>query len=150
MVQSFHHMEPGALEPAREFVRRHHVHYDIRDELVVDGEERRKVGYRVRLWGVVPRGGFLPADAAESPFAQELVALAEHVVPDDRGDTAVSIQPPAPALYDSRVVAGADEIALDIRLVHGAFGDAPSGAAEDRCLKSIRRILDQIGAPQRD
>jgi len=101
-------MDPGELEPARAFVRRHHVHYDVRDELVVDGEERRKTGYRVRLWGVVPGKSLLPADAAESPFAQELVALAEQVVPQERGDTTIHIQPPAPALYDSRVVEGAD------------------------------------------
>ena len=143
-------MDPGELEPARAFVRRHHVHYDVRDELVVDGEERRKTGYRVRLWGVVPGKSLLPADAAESPFAQELVALAEQVVPQERGDTTIHIQPPAPALYDSRVVEGADEIGLDIRLAHGTFGDAPSGAAEDHCLRSIQQTPELLGAPQRD
>ena len=142
-------MESGVLAPGREFVRRHHVHYDVRDELIVDGDQRRKVGYRVRLWGVVPEQGLLPADVMESPFAQELVALAEQVVPGERHDTTVSIEPPAPALYDSRVVTGADEIALDIRLVHAGF-DAPSGAAEDRCLRAIRRALEKLGAPQRD
>lgn len=142
-------MDTAVLAPGREFVRRHHVHYDVRDELVVDGDQRRKVGYRVRLWGVVPQPGLLPADVMESPFAQELVALAEHVVPGERRDTAVSIEPPAAALYDSRVVSGADEIALDIRLVHLGF-DAPAGPAEDRCLRAIRRALEKLGAPQRD
>lgn len=143
-------MEAGALSPGREFVRRHHVHYDVRDELVVDGEQRRKVGYRVRLWGIVPQQGLLPADAMESPFAQELVALAEQVVTSDQIETTISIEPPAPALYDSRVVTGADEIAIDIRLVHVGLGDAPSGAAEDRCLRAIRSALEKLGAPQRD
>ena len=82
--------------------------------------------------------------------AQELVALAEQVVPEEMGEASVLIDPPAPAIYDSHVVAGADEIALDIRLVHGALGDAPSGAAEGRCLKMIRRKLEALGAPQRD
>ncbi len=137
------------LGPGKEFVRRHHVHYDVREELVVDGEQRRKVGYRVRLWGVIPEPGLLPADVTDHPFAQELVALAEQVLPRERHDTTVSIHRPAPALYDSRVVTGADEIALDIRLVHVGF-DAPSGAAEDRCLGAIRRALEKLGAPQRD
>lgn len=143
-------MEAGVLTPGREFVRRHHVHYDVRDELIVVGEQRRKVGYRVRLWGVVPGSGLLPADVAESPFAQELLALAEQLVPTDPDGTRISIRPPAPALYDSRVVTGADEIALDIRLVHGALGDEPSGAQEDRCLRHVRRALERLGAPQRD
>lgn len=143
-------MDAGVLAPGKEFVRRHHVHYDVRDELVVDGEQRQKVGYRVRLWGVLPQQGLLPADVVESPFAQELVALAEQVLPGDRDDTVISIEPPAPKLYDSRVVNGADEIALDIRLVHAGLGEVPSGAAEERCLRIIRRALEKLGAPQRD
>lgn len=139
-----------ALGPGREFVRRHHVHYDVRDELVIEGEERRKVGYRVRVWGVLPVNGLLPGDAVESPFAQELVALAEQVVPEEMGEASVLIDRPGPAIYDSRVVAGADEIALDIRLVHGGLGATPAGAAEDRCLRSVRRALEALGAPQRD
>lgn len=138
------------LGPDQAFVRRHHVHYDVRDELIVEGEQRRRIGYRVRLWGVLPRGGLLPADAAESPFAQELVALAEQVVPEERDGVAVHIEPPAPALYDSRVVEGADEIGLDIRLAHAGPGDAPAGPAEERCLKAIRKALERLGAPQRD
>jgi hypothetical protein len=143
-------MSPDHLGPTREFVRRHHVHYDVRDEYVMKGEERRKVGYRVRVWGVVPEAGLLPGDAVDGPFAQGLVALAEQVVPREMGESSVLIGRPVPALYDSRVVAGADEIALDIRLVHGALGDAPAGAAEERCLRTIRRALEALGAPQRD
>ena len=143
-------MAPDDSGPGREFIRRHHVHYDVRDELVVAGEQRKKIGYRVRLWGVLPQNGLLPADAAESPFAQELLALAEHVLPEDRDGSVIQIEPPAPALYDSSVVEGADEIALDIRLLHGGLGDVPCGPAEDRCLKAIRKELEQLGAPQRD
>jgi len=143
-------MDPEAQELGPAFVRRHHVHYDVRDEIVVEGDERRRIGYRVRLWGVLPESGLLPGDAADSPFARELVALAGQVVPAERDGSTISIEPPAPAVYESRVVAGADEIALDIRLVHGPFGNSVSGAAEDRCLKSIRRALESLGAQQRD
>ncbi|HET6437627.1 MAG TPA: hypothetical protein VFG59_06185 [Anaeromyxobacter sp.] len=140
--------ETSELGPS--FVRRHHVHYDVRDELVVEGDERRKVGYRVRIWGVLPESGLLPGDAAESPFARELLALAEEVVPAEREGSTISVEPPVPALYESRVVVGADEIALDIRLVHGSFGDCASGAAEDRCLRLIRHALESLGAQQKD
>lgn len=143
-------MRSDALGPGREFVRRHHVHYDVRDELILEGEARRRIGFRIRVWGVLPESGLLPGDAVESPFAQELVALAEQVVPEERGEASVLIEPPAPAIYDSRVVAGADEIALDIRLLHGASGEASAGPAEERCLKAIRRRLEALGAPQRD
>ena len=143
-------MKAGVLAPGREFVRRHHVHYDVRDELVVDGEQRRKVGYRVRLWGGIPGQGLLPADVVESPFSQELLALAEQVIPAEPDGTAISISPPAPALYDSRIVTGADEIALDIHLVRAGLGDEPSGAAEERCLRAVRHTLEKLGAPQRD
>ncbi len=143
-------MRPDDLGPGKEFVRRHHVHYDVRDELLLHGDERRKIGYRVRLWGVLPTSGLLPGDAVESPFAQELVSLAEQLVPEEMGEASVRIERPAPAIYDSRVVTGADEIALDIRLVHGSFGDGPVGAAEERCLRAIRRALEALGAPQRD
>jgi hypothetical protein len=143
-------MKAGTPAPGRDFVRRHSVHYDVRDELVVEGGQRRKVGYRVRLWGVVPGQGLLPAEVRDSPFARSLFALAEQLVSGDGADTVVSIEPLAPALYDSRVVTGADEIALDIKLVRAGLGEASSGAAEERCLRAIRRALEKLGAPQRD
>jgi hypothetical protein len=143
-------MEARTAEAIRGLVRRHHVHWDVRDEVVVDDHERRlKVGYRVRLWAVVSGARILPGDASASLFAQALGAVAQEVIPEDPGTTAVSIEHTEPALYDSRVVPGADEIALDILLVHRPDGASADGG-EERCLKTIRKTLESVGAPQRD
>ncbi len=46
------------------------------------------------------------------------------------------------------MVPGADEIALDILLVHRGHGSADDG--EERCLKAVRKTLESVGAQQRD
>lgn len=147
-------MDASTARAARDLVRRHHIHFDVRDELAVQGspesEERVKVGYRVRLWAVVNGAHLLPGEAGESPFTAVLRALAEKVVPPRQGETTVALEAPAAALYESRVVAGADEVALDIRITHGVVGDAPVGDPEEACLKAIRKALEGIGAQQRD
>jgi len=142
-------MDAKVLEAVRGLVQRHHVHFDVREEVAVDGEQRQRIGYRVRLWAVVSGTRLLPGDASASLFADALRAVAQKVIPDERGSTAVSIEPTEAALYDSRVVPGADEIALDILLVHAA-GAQPADGSEERCLREIRRTLESVGAQQRD
>ncbi len=141
-------MDPRTFEAIRGVVKRHHVHFDVRDEVVSDGEQREKLGYRVRLWAVVSGARLLPGDASASLFAAALRALAEKVVPHERGTSRVTIEPTEAALYDSRVVPGADEIALDVVMVHEGNGSA--GEGEDRCLKAVRQTLESVGAQQRD
>jgi hypothetical protein len=143
-------MDANTARAARDLVRRHHIHFDVRDELVVEGEQRIKVGYRVRLWAVVDGAHLLPGEAGESPFSAVLRALAEKIIPAEHEGTSVSLEAPAAALYESRVIAGADEVALDIRLLHGLVGDGPAGATEESCLKAIRKALEELGAQQRD
>jgi hypothetical protein len=142
-------MDTATFEAVHGLVQRHHVHFDVREEVVSDGEQRQRLGYRVRLWAVVSGTRLLPGDASASLFAAALRSVAETIVPEDPGTTTVSIEPTEPALYDSRVVPGADEVALDIRIVHG-MGDATADASEERCLKAIRRTLESVGAQQRD
>lgn len=142
-------MDAARFQAVRGLVQRHHVHFDVREEVVADGEQRQKLGFRVRLWAVVSGARLLPGDAAASLFATALRAVAERVIPEDPGTTTVSIEPTEPALYDSRVVPGADEIALDILLLHG-LGNGPAGDDEERCLKAIRKTLESVGAQQRD
>ena len=143
-------MDAKTFDAARGLVQRHHVHFDVREELVVDGEQRRKIGYCVRLWAVVSGARILPGDAGASLFGAALRELAKVVLPENPGATMVSIEATEPMLYDSRVVPGADEIALDILLVHGGEGSPPAGESEDRCLKAIRGTLESLGAHQRD
>ncbi len=142
-------MDAKTFEAIRGLVQRHHVHFDVREEVIVDGEQRLKLGYRVRLWAVVSGARLLPGDASASLFADALRAVARKVIPDDGGTTKVSIEGTEAALYDSRVVPGADEIALDILVVHGQ-GSGPADDGEERCLKAIRETLESVGAPQRD
>ncbi len=138
-------MAPETLQAIRGLVRRHHVHFDVREELEADGDERRRVGHRVRLWAVVSGKRILPGDAAASLFAAALREVAQRVVPEDPGGARVSIEATEPALYDSRVVPGADEIALDIVVLRPY-----DGGGDERCLSAIRRTLESVGAPQRD
>ncbi len=142
-------MDPKTQEAMRGLVHRHHVHFDVREEVISDGEQRQKLGYRVRLWAVVSGQRLLPGDASASLFADVLRALARKVIPEAPGTTQVTVEPTEAALYDSRVVPGADEIALDVRMVSGE-PDGTAGQAEDACLKAMRKTLESLGAQQRD
>jgi hypothetical protein len=142
-------MDAATAEAMRGLVQRHHVHFDVREEVDVDGEQRRRLGYRVRLWAVVSGARLLPGDASASLFANVLRAVAGKVIPKEPGATSVTVEGMESALYDSRVVPGADEIALDI-LVRHAGGNGPAGEGEERCLKEIRKTLESVGAQQRD
>jgi hypothetical protein len=143
-------LDVATARAATDLVRRHHIHYDVRDELIVDGEKRIKIGYRVRLWAVVSGPHLLPGETGESPFTAVLRALAEKVIPSDHDGASVLLEAPAAALYESRVIAGADEVAFDIRIQHGALGTDPAGNVEERCLTSIRKTLESLGARQLD
>lgn len=140
-------MDPATHQALRGLVQRHHVHFDVREELEADGDARRRIGHRVRLWAVVSGKRILPGDAAASLFAAALREVAQKILPEDAGTTVISIEGTEPALYDSRVVPGADEIALDI-VLHG--GESVAAADEERCLRSVRKALESVGAPQRD
>lgn len=142
-------LDARTIDAVKGLVKRHHVHFDVREEAISDGEQRQKLGYRVRLWAVVSGARLLPGDASASLFAAALRAVAEKVVPEDRGTTRVTIEGTEAALYDSRVVPGADEIALDILLLHG-LGKDVAGESEESCLKALRRTLEAVGAQQRD
>jgi len=142
-------LDPKTHEAIRGLVQRHHVHFDVREEVISDGEQRQKLGYRVRLWAVVSGARLLPGDASASLFAAALRAVAEKVIPGDPGRTRVTVEPTEAALYDSRVVPGADEIALDLLMVNGE-GDGSAGESEERCLRTVRRTLESVGAQQRD
>lgn len=142
-------MDARTFEAMRGLVQRHHVHYDVREEVVTEGEQRHKLGYRVRLWAVVSGARLLPGDASASLFAAALRAVAQKVIPGELGTATVTIERTEPALYDSRVVPGADEIALDVQILHGT-GSAPSGGDEERCLKAMCKALESVGAHQQD
>jgi hypothetical protein len=138
------------IEGLRASARRLHAHYDVEPEIVVADGARRKVGFQVRLWGVHPKGaGVLPGCSRCRELDRELRRIAAFVVPREERPTRLELEPLRPALYDSSVVPGADEIALSIRLVHRQGYDQPVDACEDRCLKEILARLRQLGVPER-
>jgi hypothetical protein len=133
-----------------EFVRAHHVHFDVRPETAMRGMERVKVGFEVRIWGMHARGArVLPGCKKCRDLAADLGRLAEWAIPHEDRPTRILIEPLQPALYDSKDVAGADEIAIAIRLVHRDGYERPIDACEESCLKEIRERLRTLKAQER-
>jgi hypothetical protein len=140
----------AGLDGLRTIARKLHAHYDIEPEVVLLGGARRKVGFHVRLWGVHAKGArALPGCSRCRELEQELRRIAEFVVPREERPTRLDFEPFYPALYDSRVVPDADEIALSIRLVHREGYEQPVDACEERCLKEIVARLRELGIPER-
>ena len=142
-------MEIPDREGLQQFVREHHVHYEVEPETAVHGEGTEVVGFGVRLLATheepkleapaCPR--CLEALSGLRWFAERLVAT---------GDTAnwTQIVTEPAALRQSSVVHGADEVALTVR-VQREEGERRAGAAgDDRRLTEIRERLDALGVPR--
>lgn len=138
------------LQELREIVRAHRVHFDVEPEFVLEGPDRVKVGFHVTLWAVHDKGArALPGCPACWDLAAELRQLAESVVPPDDRPSRTEVDPFRPALYESRVLPGSDEVSLTIRLVHRDGYDRPVDACEQRCLQEIRARLLALGVRER-
>lgn len=139
-----------ARDDVRDLARRHHVHYDVDPLVVISERGRQRVGYQVRLWGVYPKGAHpLPGYHAHVGLADDLARIADTVVPEKKAEARAVVGPALPGLYDSRVVPGADEIALPIRLLSAGAYLEPAGPEADRSLKEIREGLKALGIPER-
>ena len=133
-----------------EFVRAHHVHFDVKPEILFRGTERVKVGFEVRIWGMHARGSHaLPGCPKCHDLDARLRRLAQWAIPHEHRPTKIVIEPFQRALYDSKEIAGADEIAIAIRLVHRDGYELPIDACEERCLKEIRERLRTLKAQER-
>lgn len=130
--------------------REHHMHFDVTPDVVIRGEQRISVGFEVRLWATHARGAqALPGCPKCRDLAASIRPLAEWAIPSERRPTRIEIEPFHPALYDSRELPGADEIAVAIAIAHRDRWDAPVDACEERCLKEIRQRLRTIGIRER-
>jgi hypothetical protein len=139
-------MRPNA-EALRALVRRLHVHYDVETELELRDDVRVPVALIVRLWAVHARDArALPGCPRCRELRSHLERIAGFVLPGPVGSR-VTIDPLRPALYDSRVVPGADEIGLAIRVAHGDRGE-PIDGREERSVKGIRAELGKLGIPE--
>lgn len=162
-MDTLHGGEPGPVRTAtgehgdgdessalREFARRHRVHFEVRPEIDILGEDRLKVGYQLRLWAVHDRGQHvLPGCPRCGDLLTELERIVRWVMPPGGRPTRVECERTGPALYDSQVVPGADEVALLVRLTHEGDYRAPIDACEERCLKEMRERLRGLGVPER-
>lgn len=138
-------MERAAPE-LHELVRDNRLHFEVEPEIAIRGNERVKVGFEVRLWAAHERGArALPGCAKCRDLVAELRRVAEWAIPAEHRPTRIEIEPFQPALYDSKVVPGADEIAIAIRLVHRDGYERPIDACEERSLKEIRQRLRALG-----
>lgn len=137
------------LTELRTTVQRFHVHYDVEPELDLQGRTRVKVGLIVRLWGVHAKGArALPGCPKCREVVAELGKLAEFAIDHDAGSLRVEVEPMNRRLYDSRVVQGADEVALPILIANGEER-TPTDARAEAFLKKVRARLRELGIPER-
>jgi hypothetical protein len=141
---------PMDLAELRTTVQRLHVHYDVEPELDLQGRTRVKVGLIVRLWGVHAKGAkALPGCTKCWEVVAELRKLAEFALDHDAGSLRVDVEPMNRRLYDSRVVQGADEVSLPIRIATSEDRTAPTDARAEAFLKKVRGRLRELGVPER-
>jgi hypothetical protein len=140
----------STMDDYRLIVARHHVHFDVAPEVTFVGDVPRKVGFQLRLWGAHQKGArALPGCPKCLPIVEDLRRLARGVLPPDDRPTRAILEPFEPALYDSHVVPGADEVALSIRLVHREGYQEAIDPCEERCLKEIRERMRELKIPER-
>lgn len=134
----------------REFVREHHVHYEVEPEEVVAPDHREVTGYRVRLFATHGE------DRLEEPACRrcvelrgELQAFAQTIAPPGDGDT---IEVVSGAAADLQVGGGArrGEVHVTLRVLCGTPEHRRAAAEPERaCLGAITRRLEELGVPRR-
>ncbi len=138
------------VEALRSVARRVHGHYDVEPELDVlrDGTRMRS-GLLVWLWGIHAKGaGALPACTKSRKLAAQLTAIAAYALAGEISSCA-ELQPVRWALYASRVVPDADEIAVVVRIARRTPAPRSDGVVtEDRCLLHVRSRLRELGIPE--
>ena len=138
------------LEALRSVARREHVHYDVEPELDVlrDGTRMRS-GLLVWLWGIHAKGArALPACPKSRKLAAQLTAIAAYALAGEISSCA-ELQPVRWALYASRVVPDADEIAVVVRIAQRTPAPRSDGVVtEERCLLRVRSRLRELGIPE--
>lgn len=135
----------AALE---QFVREHHVHYEVEPHHARQGGADQVVGFDVRL---LATHGESKLEAPACPRCVELLTgladFAREIISSSDAASWAEIVPEPAALYQSTEVQGADEVALTIRLM----GEAPrsSESGEDPNWKRLRERLEAVGVPRR-
>jgi hypothetical protein len=134
----------------REFVREHHLHYEVEPEEVEAPGKHEVTGWRVRLFATHGE------DKLEDPacprcveLRRDLTAFAEALVPTEGEDRAEVVSGTAPRIYKSTEVPDADEVHVTLRVLCGSAEHRAANARDERCLRPIADRLAQLGVPRR-
>ncbi len=140
---------PDEVEVLRKTAERLHLHYEVEPDVAPDGDGRAIVGFVVRLWGVHATGArALPGCRKSREIAARLAEVAGYAL-DGEGRRCGELEPVRAALYESRVVPGADEVGLVIRIVERTTRrNGTATPAEEHCLRLVRTRLRALGAPE--
>ena len=143
-------MDPGEQRALHDFVRAHHVHYEVEPEEVADGRRRELVGVRLRLLAVhATEKVAAPGDPPATELLGELQAFADRVAAEAGLAGRAEAIPAARKLYQSEEERDADEVALTLRVHCEAPEHRQPGAGEDRCLATLRDRLAELGVQRR-
>ncbi len=144
-------MATAAPSDAREFVRRHHVHYEVEPEETVGAPRRELVGVRLRLLATHERGKLeAPGCPACVALLDELRAFADRVVADAGVADRAELVPATRKLYQSAEERNADEVAVTVRVrCEVPEHRKPGSGAEDRCIGAVRDRLAKAGVERR-
>jgi hypothetical protein len=134
----------------RDFVRAHHVHYEVEPEEVVAPGKREITGWRLRLFATHGE------DRLEDPacprcleLRRELQEFARALVPPGEGDQAELVSAAAPKLYRSTEVPDADEVLVTLRVLCTSPAHRGARTPEEGCLAPFTARLSQLGVPRR-
>jgi hypothetical protein len=136
----------------RNFVREHHVHYEVEPEEVLAPDRREVTGYRVRIFATHGE------EKLEDPTCERCVALrgelqefAQALAPAGAQEDAVEVVSGAtPRIYESAEVPDADEVHVTLRVLCATPEHRREPAErERRCLGAITHRLAELGVPRR-
>jgi hypothetical protein len=132
-----------------QFVREHHVHYDVEPRAATQGGAEHVVGFDLRL---LATHGESKLEAPACPrcveLLTELTGFAQEIISSADAASWAEVVPEPAALYQSIEVRGADEVALTIRVL-GASPTKSGEASDDPHLKVLRERLEGAGVPRR-
>ena len=108
---------PNQVASLRLTAERLQLHFEVEPELAPGEAARGTLAVIVRLWGVhAPNARALPGCEKSRKIAASLIEVAEFAL-DGEARACGEVELPRRALYGSRLVPGADEVGIAIRIV---------------------------------
>ncbi len=130
----------------RRIVRERRVYYEVEPEVLVQRDERIRIGFELKLWATHPRhSGALPGCPQCLHAYADLENIAQWILPREERASRYEIEPFNRQLYDSKTQNDTDEICLTLAILHREGFDRPVDACEERCLEEMKNKLGAIG-----